>query len=192
MGRRGRLLSIVRLRGGSIASVSIPGSDCEVSSLLLKTGWGGGGWHGTSSMRKARGFGEFEADGDSGLEDGKLEPHGLRARLTSLPDIARALEGRATGSGGFVSGIFKRTSGASELGDTLSSSSFSADSVTRETATARSLFFERMDVRRRISFPAATSSFVGDGVWLGEVKSEKVLRNGGETGPVTSASGRFW
>lgn len=191
MGRRGRLLRTVRLRGGGIESGSVPRSDCEVPSML-KSGWDGGLSYDTSSMRKARDFGGLEGDGLPGLDNGELEPHGLRARLTSLPDIARALEGLATGSGGLVSGNLKRTFCDSEVGDASFSSSFSVDSATCETATAGSLFFERMDVRRRISFPAATSSFVGDGVWLGEVKSEKVLRNGGETGPVTSVSGRFW
>lgn len=132
-----------------------------------------------------------------GFGDGELEPHGLRARLTSRPDMTRALDGWATGSGGFVSGIVKGgASWDSELGESLSSSSssfsaFWSNPATRVTAIAGSLLCERSEVRRKMSLPAATSSLVGEGVWLGEAKSEKVLRNGGETGPKSTVSGRF-
>lgn len=46
---------------------------------------------------------DLEDEGDPG-RDGELEIHGLRAKCTSLPDIERALDGRAAGSGGLVSG----------------------------------------------------------------------------------------
>ena len=56
----------------------------------------------------------FDLEGDPG-RDGELEIHGLRAKCTSLPDIERALEGRATGSGGLVSGTSTGTSCVSDL-----------------------------------------------------------------------------
>lgn len=57
---------------------------------------------------------DLEDEGDPG-RDGELEIHGLRAKCTSLPDIERALEGRATGSGGLVSGTSTGTSCVSDL-----------------------------------------------------------------------------
>ena len=51
---------------------------------------------------------DLEDEGDPG-RDGELEIHGLRAKCTSLPDIERALDGRAAGSGGRVSGTLTGT-----------------------------------------------------------------------------------
>ena len=130
---------------------------------------------------------DLDEDGDAG-RDGEPEAHGLRARLTNLPDTARVLEGRATGSGGLVSGTVMSVSCESCVGAFTCFCS-SIDPDLRERSPA--LFWERREVRRRISLPAATSSFVGDGDWWVEVKSENVLRSGGETG-VLMASGRFW
>ena len=134
---------------------------------------------------------DLERDGEPG-RDGELDVQGLRARLTSLPDTERTLEGRATGSGGLVSGTPMDVCCESGLGASSLSNS-SGDTSRRETVMAGwSLPFERREVRRKMSFPAATSSFVGDGDWLGNVKSENVLRRGGETGVVMPISGRCW
>lgn len=79
------------------------------------------------------------------------ELHGFLARLTIRPDIERVLDGRAAGSGALVSGTL----------DSVSFKSSDDDNVKRETETL-SLSLERREVRRRMSFPAATLSLVGD------------------------------
>jgi hypothetical protein len=70
----------------------------------------------------------------------------------------RLFDGRAAGSGALVSG-------------TVDSGSFKSsddDSVKRETdGLSFSLPLERREVRRRMSFPAATLSFVGDSAKVG-------------------------
>lgn len=93
------------------------------------------------------------ADGDGERED---EPHGFRARLTMRPDIERPLDGRAAGSGALVSGTL-----ATASCDSVSLRSSDDESVKCETA-AGGLSFERRDVRRKISLPAATFSLVGE------------------------------
>lgn len=140
-----------------------------------------------SSVGELRDLDDFVEDGDPG-RDGELEAHCLRARLTNLPDTARALEGRATGSGGLVSGTVMSVSCDSRVG---ASSCFCSPDDPDLRGLPMALFWERREARRRISLPAATSSFVGDGARWGEVKSENVLRSGGET-VVLVASGRFW
>jgi hypothetical protein len=90
---------------------------------------------------------------------GELDIQGFRAKLTSLPDIERALDGRATGDGALVSGTFGGGSGASEGGASARSS---VETVKRETATVDLSLERRREVRLKMSFPAATSSFEGD------------------------------
>lgn len=68
-----------------------------------------------SSVGEARDLDDLVEDGDPG-RDGELEAHCLRARLTNLPDTARVLEGRATGSGGLVSGTVMSVSCDSRVG----------------------------------------------------------------------------
>lgn len=94
------------------------------------------------------------ADGDGDRDE---EPHGFLARLTILPDIVRLLDGLTAGSGALVSG-------------TCESASFKSsddDNVKRETGAGFDLSLDRREVRRRISFPAATVSFVGDSAKVG-------------------------
>jgi hypothetical protein len=93
------------------------------------------------------------AEGEGDREE---ELHGFLARLTIRPDMERLLEGRAAGSGALVSGTL----------DSVSFKSSDDDSVKRETE-ALSLSLERREVRRRMSFPAATLSFVGDSAKAG-------------------------
>lgn len=98
------------------------------------------------------------ADGDGDREE---EPHGFLARLTILPDIDRLLDGLAAGSGALVSGTCESAS--------FKSASFksSDDNVKREIVVGFDLSLERREVRRRMSFPAATVSFVGDSAKVG-------------------------
>lgn len=126
----------------------------------------------------------FLAEGE-GDRESAFEIQGFRAKLASLPDIDWAFEGRATGSGGRVSGTFTTVSWDSEFVVPFNSS---ADTVKRETAIA-CFSLDRCEVRRKISFPAATSSFEGNSVWVGEI-SDKVLRNSGRLGSVTESFGR--
>jgi hypothetical protein len=74
--------------------------------------------------------------------------------------MERDFNGRATGSGALVSGIFVAVT------FWVSKSFRSSDEESVKWATAAGdfsgFFFERRDVRRRISLPAATTSFVGD------------------------------
>lgn len=142
IGRRGRLYSTVRLREGCVPSASTASNlrpvdrvgDCSSTLCLV-----------------------LFAAGDGDRDE---DPHGFRAKFTIRPDMERAFNGRATGSGAFVSGIFVSfTSCASE-----SFRSSDEDSVKCATAAGdfSGFFFERRDVRRRMSFPAATVSFVGE------------------------------
>lgn len=169
MGRRGRLFSIVLRRVGAALSDSVPESDCRLDRDDLDDATGGFNVD-CSSVRRDRSR-ELFPDG------GEFDNHGFRAKLTSLPDIDRALEGRATGDGGLVSvGSLAGNEVASE--PVVESDKSSADTVNRETAMV-GLFLERMEVRRKISLPAATSSFDGESDWVGCVRSENVLRRPG-------------
>jgi hypothetical protein len=106
--------------------------------------------------------------------------------------MERALEGRATGSGAFVSGYL--TGGfadAPEGSETAVSFRSSVDRVNREMATPDFSLLRRKEVRRRMSFPAATSSFDGEAESFGNVRSEKVLRKPGDPGSVTGISERL-
>lgn len=94
------------------------------------------------------------ADGDGDREE---EPHGFLARLTILPDIDRLLDGLAAGSGALVSGT----------NESVSFRSSDDDNVNCETEACFDLSLERREVRRRMSFPAATVSFVGDSANVG-------------------------
>jgi hypothetical protein len=110
--------------------------------------------------------------------------------------MERALEGRATGSGAFVSGYltggFADAPDAPEGSEVAVSFKSSAGRVNRETATADFSLLRRKEVRRRMSFPAATSSFDGEAESLfGNVRSEKVLRKPGDPGSVTGISERL-
>lgn len=133
----------------------------------------------SSSVRKAC-TRAFFADG-AGERYGEFDVQGFRAKLASLPDIERALEGRVTGSGGAgvsetctsggrvsavcapvtvcVSGI--GVSGAFAVGPSVSPSTglvkSSLETVNRETAMV-AFSRDRREVRRKMSFPAATSS----------------------------------
>lgn len=98
------------------------------------------------------------AEGDGDRDE---DPHGLRARLTIRPDMVRLLEGRAAGSGARVCGTLAAPSCASE-----SFRSSDEDRVKWDTETG-GLFFERREVRRKMSFPAATLSLVGDSARMG-------------------------
>ena len=72
--------------------------------------------------------------------------------------MERLFDGRAAGSGALVSGTL----------DAVSFKSSDDDSVKRETEVlSLSLSFERREVLRRMSFPAATLSFVGDSAKVG-------------------------
>lgn len=134
------------------------------------------------------GFEDGEGDRDWEPE----EPQGFRARLTSLPDMERALDGRATGSGAFVSGYLTGGFGdAPEGSEAAVSLRSSADRVNREMATADFSLFLRREVRRRMSFPAATSSFDGEAESFGNVRSENVLRKPGDPGSETGMSERL-
>lgn len=143
IGRRGRLYRIVRLRAGCPESESVASALRGVvlvgdcSSALCLV---------------------LLAEGDGDREE---EPHGFRARLTIRPDIERLLDGRAAGSGARVSGTLAAPSCAS-----ASLRSSDEDRVKCETETG-GLFFERRDVRRKMSFPAATLSLVGDSARAG-------------------------
>lgn len=90
-------------------------------------------------------------------------------------------------SGGEVSGGLARGSRVSPLTGLVRSS---LDTVNRETAMVV-FSFERREVRRRMSFPAATSSLDGESEWLGYVRSEKVLRRLGGQGSAAARSGRW-
>ena len=94
------------------------------------------------------------ADGDGDREE---EPHGFLARLTILPDIDRLLDGLAAGSGALVSGTC----------ESVSFKSSDDANVKREIVAGFGLSLERREVRRRMSFPAATVSFVGDSAKVG-------------------------
>lgn len=147
IGRRGRLYRTVRLRDGCAPSIS-------AGSVLRALDRVGDSSSGLCLVLFAAGEGDRDAD-----------PHGFRAKLTIRPDMERAFIGRATGSGALVSGIFVAvTSWASE-------SFRSSDEESVKWATAAGdfsgFFFERRDVRRRISLPAATLSFVGDSERVG-------------------------
>lgn len=144
IGRRGRLYRMVRFREGFSESESVTSAfrpafvgvlvgDCSSSRCL-----------------------DLLADGDGDREE---ELHGFRARLTMRPDMERPFEGRAARSGALVSGNLEAL-GFSNC-DSVSLRSSDDDSVKCETATGGS-FFERRDVRRKMSFPAATLSFVGE------------------------------
>jgi hypothetical protein len=109
---------------------------------------------------------------------GELDIQGFRAKLTSRPDMERAFEGRAMGEGTLVCGTLAGSSGSGGAPSVKSS----ADTVKRETATVDLSLERRSDVRRRISFPAAISSFDGESDCFWNVKSEKVLRSPGESG----------
>jgi hypothetical protein len=142
IGRRGRLYSTVRLRDGCAPSISA----CSVLRVLDLVG------DSSSSLCLVL-FAAGEGDRDA-------DPHGFRAKLTIRPDMERDFNGRATGSGALVSGIFVAVT-------FWASKSFrSSDDESVKWATAAGdfsgFFFERRDVRRRISLPAATLSFVGD------------------------------
>jgi hypothetical protein len=186
IGRRGRLFRIVRLRDGAVESDSVTVSngvrflDCGAGELDRDC----------SSARDARPL-EPLAEGDGDLLE-EFDIHGLRARLTNLPDIERALEGRATGSGALVSGIsvsgaFGRAPGSSAL---VGSDTSSVETLNRETVMV-DFSLERREVRRKISFPASTSSFDGDEDSFGYVKSENVLRRVGEADSAATRSGRW-
>jgi hypothetical protein len=141
IGRRGRLYRIVRLRVGCPESES--DSFLRPPDLV-----------GDSS---ALCFTLFAVEGDGDLDE---DPNGLRARLTIRPDIERLFDGRAAGSGALCSG---------NLAPAFWSKSSDDDSVKWVTA-AEVLFLDRRDVRRKISFPAATLSlvgFVGDSACVG-------------------------
>jgi hypothetical protein len=109
--------------------------------------------------------------------------------------MERALEGRATGSGAFVSGYLTGGFGdapeGSEAAVSFRSFRSSADRVNREMATADFSLLRRREVRRRMSFPAATSSFDGEAESFGKVRSENVLRKPGDPGSETGMSERL-
>lgn len=179
IGRRGRLLSIVRLRLGVAESEPLARSRlpelredgaCDDESSPWR-------------VRRREVFGGGEPD-----RFGELDIHGFRAKLTSLPDIERALEGRATGDGGLVCGTFGGGSGGSAGGVSAKSS---VETVKRDTATVDFSLERRREVRLKISFPAATSSFDGESDCFWNVKSEKVLRSPGEPGSDVDRSGRL-
>jgi hypothetical protein len=143
IGRRGRLYSTVRLREGCAPSASAD----SVLRPLDRVG-------DCSSTRCLLLFAAGEGDRDE-------DPHGFRAKLTIRPDMERFFtNGRATGSGALVSGIFVAVTSCASA----SLRSSEEDSVKWETAAGdfSCFFFERRDVRRRISLPAATVSFVGE------------------------------
>jgi hypothetical protein len=96
------------------------------------------------------------AEGDGDREE---ELHGFRARLTMRPDMERPFDGRAARSGALVSGILEALESCDCNSVSLRSSD--DDSEKWETATGGP-FFERREVRRKMSFPAATLSFVGE------------------------------
>jgi len=154
IGRRGLLYRMVRLREGFSESESVTSAFRPVLVGDL-----------VGDCSSGRCF-DLLADGDGDREE---ELHGFRARLTMRPDMERLFEGRAAGSGALVSGTLHT------LGfcDSVSSRFSNDDSVKCETATGGS-FFERIDVRRRMSFPAATLSFVGEWGRVGTAQSEKV------------------
>ena len=140
---------MVRLRAGAVGSVSA----LPESAWPFALGEVVGGFRVCSSVRRERSR-ELFPDG------GELDIQGFRAKLTSLPDIERALEGRATGDGALVSGTW---AGGTEFSGPAGSDTSSVDTVKRETAIV-GLFLDRSEVRRKMSLPAATSSFDGDSV----------------------------
>ena len=141
IGRRGRLYKMVRLREGFSESESVTSAFRPVLVGVLV---------GDSSGRCF----DLLADGDGDREE---ELHGFRARLTIRPDMERLFDGRTAGSGALVAGTLEALGSS----DSVSLRSSDDDSVKCETATGGS-FLERRDVRRRMSFPAATLSFVGE------------------------------
>lgn len=132
IGRRGRLYKMLRLRDGSVVSESA----VSVLRILDLVG-----------DRSSDLCFVLLDDGEGERED---DPHGLRARFTIRPDMERFLDGRAAGSGALVSGTLEAA-----LCDSVSLKSSDDDSVKCETC---GLFLDRRDVRRRMSFPAATLS----------------------------------
>lgn len=158
IGRRGRLFRIVRLRVGTAGSNSV-----TVSSGVRPLDCDAGKFDGDcSSARNVRPLEPLP--GGEGDLLGVLDFHGLRARLTNLPDIERALEGRATGSGAFVSGtcvVSGAFGGAPESSVLEGSVTSSVETLNRETVMVDLSLF-RSEVRLRMSFPAATSSLDGD------------------------------
>jgi hypothetical protein len=179
IGRRGRLFRIVRLRDG--AAESELGGNSKLPELLDD-----GVCDDESSPWRVRRRGVLE----EGEVDrfGELDIQGFRAKLTSLPDIPRVLEGRATGDGALVCGTFGG-SGGSEGGTSVVRSS--VETVNRETATVGLSLDRRREVRLKISFPAATSSFDGEPDCFWNVRSEKVLRRPGEPGSEVGSSVRL-
>lgn len=142
IGRRGRLYKMVRLREGFSESESATSAFRPVLVGVL-----------VGDCSSDRCF-DLLADGDGDRED---EPHGFRARLTIRPDMERLFGGRTAGSGALVSGTLESWA----FCNSVSLRSSDDDSVKCETATGGS-FLERRDVRRKMSFPAATLSFVGE------------------------------
>ena len=142
-GRRGRLYNIERLRDGGAESES------DSSAFLAAPRVG--------DCSSTLDF-VFLADGEGDREG---EPQGFFARLTILPDIERPFEGRAAGSGIRCPSNF----GAASCG-LISFRSSEDESVKCETVGG-DFVFERRDVRRRMSFPAATDSFVGESDTVG-------------------------
>lgn len=180
IGRRGRLVKIVRLRDGTAGSEFGPIS--KLPELLED-----GACETESSSWRVRRRGVF----DEGEVDrfGELNVQGFRAKFAILPDIERALDGRATGDGALVCGTFGGGGGGSEGGSSVTS--LGDETVSRDTATVDLSLWRRREVRRKISLPATTSSFEGesDGFW--NVRSEKVLRRPGEPGSDEGKSGRL-
>ena len=110
----------------------------------------------------------------AGEGDRDDDPQGFRAKLTIRPDMERVFNGRATGSGARVSGTLAPLPSCCDVG-LLSLRSSVEERVKCETARDNlSGLLARNDVRRRISFPAATVSFVGESERVGTAQSEKV------------------
>lgn len=96
VGRRGRLYRTAFFFVSPVVSVAGTASPSVCEGVLV---WFTGG--------PVLAFSSERTEGDRGRE---FEVQGFRARLASLPGMERPLAGRATGSGGLVSGYLRDSS----------------------------------------------------------------------------------